>query len=874
MPPLCVCGKTFYKVSVGQNAGGKLCMFCASCCKDNGEGQKLCTGCGALLGPLCSWCGSSNHADDVFCRGCHTRLPELQAARYDAESADEPESLGAGHYQIGRLLRACGAKRVYIAHDTWLDRKLAVAVISTRGLSAEARGQIMQVARSAARVTGHPHIAGVYEAGEEDGLVYVLSEYLAGGSLADLLSGSKDRGLPIADVLRIGVQICAALEYAHSFGVVHGDLTPASVMIAPDGSVKLSDFGLGLPLTISLSHLAGEGITIDSAAYAAPEQVSGGSPEPRGDLYSLGVMLYEMIAGSPPFVRGENPIAERLERKPPRLERADAPGALLSLVRRLLQKRPERRPPSAASVGDALRSMAATPRPRPIEIEPAPPPSRDASFQISAVGQVSGVGAMLSSANPWAALNVVSHAAPLSSAIVAVAMLAVISVGATRIAHKWFGQFNSVAAPRAEWPQLMAGPADLASAGVAHPQPEPLRAPAAAQPQQTVASIAVPASQTAARPENRARADSANSGPGGKPYQDAKPYAELIDLARGGDAAAQAALGNLYLRGEDAARNYGEAARWFEKAAAAGNPQAQVGLGYMYATGKGVTQDYKQAAKWFLMAGAKGDPDAEYNLALMYDQGQGLAADRSEALKWLRRAAAQDDARAQYDLGRQYMQGQGVEQDYSRALPWLRKAAAHGNIPAENALGYLYQKSGPELRDYSLALKWYRKAAEQGDARAQLNLGLMYEDGEGALADYAQAARWYRMASDQGEAYAQTRLGTLYCKGNGVRRDYAAANQWFRRAAAQDEPKAEYNLGIIYDTGLGVAKDYAEAVMWYRKAAAQGNVDAQYNLGYLYEHGEGVTRDASAALGWYRSAAIQGDSSALARVKVLQSKSD
>ena len=802
-------------------------------------------------------------------RGCRSSGP--QATR---PNRHDPESFGAGHYQVGRLLRACGAKRVYIANDTWLDRKLAVAVISTRGLSVEARGQVMQVARSAARVTGHPHIAGVYEAGEEDGLVYVLSEYLSGGSLADLLSRSKDRGLPIADVLRIGVQICGALEYAHSLGVVHGDLTPASVMIAADGSVKLSDFGLGLPLAISLSHLAGEGITVDTGAYVAPEQISGGSPEPRGDLYSLGLMLYEMIAGSPPFVRGEDPIADRLARKPPRLERADAPGALLNLVRRLLQKRPDRRPASAASVGDALRSMAAMPRPRPIEVESAPAPSRDASVKIGGAGQAIGVGAMRSSANPWAALKVVSYAAPLSSAIVAVAMLAVISVGATRLAHKSFGQFNSVAAPRAEWPQLTAGPADLASAGVSHLQPEPLRAPAAAQPQQTVASVAVPASQTAPRPENLARTDSTNSGPGGKPYQDAKPYQELTDLARDGDAAAQAALGNLYLRGEDAARNYGEAVRWFGKAATGGNPQAQVGLGYMYATGKGVKQDYKQAAKWFLMAGAKGDPDAEYNLALMYDQGQGVAADRSEAFQWLRRAAAQDDASAQYDLGRKYMEGQGVAQDYSRALQWLRKAAAQGNIPAENAVGYLYEKSGPELRDYSMALKWYRKAAERGYAKAQLNLGLMYEDGEGGLADYTQAARWYRMASDQGEAYAQTRLGAMYCKGKGVSRDYTVANQWFRRAAAQDEPKAEYNLGIIYDTGLGVAKDYAEAVMWYRKAAAQGNVDAQYNLGYLYEHGQGVTRDASAALGWYRSAAIQGDSSALARVKVLQPKSD
>ncbi len=867
MPPLCVSRKTIYNVVVASGAGGQFSMFCASCGKVSVEEQKLCIGCGSVLGPACPWCGSSNPCGATFCCGCRAQLSEPGSAAGYAAQLPEPESFAAGRYQVTAFDHASGAKRVYLANDSRLGRKVSISVISTRGLSDDARAQVMQVARAAARLAGHPHIAGVYEAGEEDGLVYVLSEYLAGGSLDDLVSRVKNHRLPIADVLRIGTEICEALEYAHSLGVVHGDLACASVRIAPEGSVKLTDFGLGLPLTINLSELAGESIAVETPAYVAPEQLLGRPPEPRSDLYSLGVILHQMLAGDLPFVWGDSAdrIARRVAPKPLQLDRHDIPEALQSLVRSLLQKRPERRPPSAASVGGELRWIAATPRPGPISIvlEAAPLDSHDVSLDMSAGG------AALRSANPWAALNVVSYAAPLSSAIAAVAMLAVLSVGSMRVAYKWFGQFNSMAAPRAEWPQLATERAARSIAIASAPaEPKPLAAPAAAQPNHEMASIAALTSPAAPAAENRAHSASADSGGGAEAFQ------ELFDLAREGNPDAQAALGNMYLRGEDASRNYAEAVRWFEQGAAAGNTQAQVGLGYMYAIGKGVTQDYKQAVKWFRMASASGDPDAEYNLAVMYDQGQGVSADRAEALKWLRRSAAQDDVSAQYELGRKYMEGQGVEQDYSRALQWLRKAAGHGSIPAENALGYLYEKSGSELRDYALAARWYRKAAEQGDARAQLNLGIMYEDGEGGVADYGEAVRWYLKAAEQGEAYAQTRLGVVYCKGKGVARDYAKATEWFLRAASQDEPKAEYNLGIIYDTGLGVSPNYAAAARWYRKAAAQGNADAQYNLGYLYEHGQGVARDTAAALEWYRSAAIQGDSSALERVKVLQSKAD
>jgi TPR repeat protein/regulator of protease activity HflC (stomatin/prohibitin superfamily) len=427
------------------------------------------------------------------------------------------------------------------------------------------------------------------------------------------------------------------------------------------------------------------------------------------------------------------------------------------------------------------------------------------------------------------------------------------------------------------------GPPQVAEATNKPPQPV---APVGVAPASVAPAGVVPAGSVAVANANQAKAtvapgaalvQQASLSKGGEHAADlvaaagSQSFQEVFEIAREGNPGAEAALGNMYLRGEGIAVNYAQAMHWFQQGASHGDPKAQSGLGYMYAAGEGVPKNYGVALRWFIAAAAQADPDAEYNLAMMYDQGQGAARDQAQALKWLRRAAAQEDDRAQYQLGSRYLMGQGVSRDYSLALQWLRKPAERGNLPAQNALGFVYERAGGRIQNYGLAMRWYRKAAEQGYAKAQLNLGLMHENGEGMVSDYAGAARWYRMAAEQGEMYAQTRLGVLYCNGRGVNRDYATAIEWFTKAASQGEPKAEYNLGVMYDTGVGVPRNYAVAAQWYQKAAAQGHVDAQYNLGYLYEHGQGVARDNDEALEWYRRAAGQGDSSALQRVRVLES---
>src|SRR5207253_8459855 len=192
---------------------------------------------------------------------------------------------------------------------------------------------------------------------------YIVSQYMAGGSLDDLLLRAEDHRLPIAQVLCIAVQICEALEHAHGQSVIHRDLKPSNVWLTRDGTAKLGDFGLAVAL--DRSRLSVEGMMVGTVAYMPPGQALGRAPDARSDLYSLGAMLYEMVAGRPPFL-GDDAVAivsQHLNTAPvaPSWHNPEVPKALEALILRLLAKAPEDRPPTAAAVREALAAVATAP---------------------------------------------------------------------------------------------------------------------------------------------------------------------------------------------------------------------------------------------------------------------------------------------------------------------------------------------------------------------------------------------------------------------------------------------------------------------------------------------------------------------------------
>ncbi|MEO6714843.1 MAG: AAA family ATPase, partial [Mycobacteriales bacterium] len=186
----------------------------------------------------------------------------------------------------------------------------------------------------------------------EDDQPYIVSQLMPGGSVAGLLEAAPEHRVSVPEALRIGAEIAKALDHAHGHGVVHRDLKPANVWRAADGSVLLGDFGLAA--MTDQSRLTVDGLVVGTVAYLAPEQAVGRAPDARSDLYSLGALLYELVAGRPPFLGDDavGVIAQHLNTPPvaPSWHNGSVPAALDALILRLLAKDPAERPDSAAAV--------------------------------------------------------------------------------------------------------------------------------------------------------------------------------------------------------------------------------------------------------------------------------------------------------------------------------------------------------------------------------------------------------------------------------------------------------------------------------------------------------------------------------------------
>jgi tetratricopeptide (TPR) repeat protein/tRNA A-37 threonylcarbamoyl transferase component Bud32 len=213
------------------------------------------------------------------------------------------------HYEVVKLLGKGGMGRVYLAHDTVLDRKVAIKFLSEELQKDDlARARLLREARAAASLD-HPFICKIYEVGNIDEQIFIVMEYVEG---KDLRAKLDEGNLPFRDSLQMALEIADALEEAHDKGIVHRDLKPANIMLTPRGHVKVMDFGLAkhtvpagmgdLSKTLEAS-LTIKGTVVGTLAYMSPEQARGESVDPRSDIFSLGIIIYEMTTGRYPFSR-------------------------------------------------------------------------------------------------------------------------------------------------------------------------------------------------------------------------------------------------------------------------------------------------------------------------------------------------------------------------------------------------------------------------------------------------------------------------------------------------------------------------------------------------------------------------------------------
>jgi tetratricopeptide (TPR) repeat protein/predicted Ser/Thr protein kinase len=335
-------------------------MKCPHCQADNREGRKFCSKCGNPLQIICPSCQAVNEPGENYCGECGNPLAEL-AKTTKKPSTIEPTSFADGRYQVKKFLGEGGKKKVYLAHDTLLDRDVAFALIKTEKLDDSARKRIMREAQAMGRLGDHPHIGTVFDIGEHEGQPYIVQPYIAGGDVEELIEKATDHRLPLDKTIDISKSVCRGLVYAHSKGIVHRDLKPGNVMLSEDGTAKIVDFGLAI--AVDLSRLTQSGMMVGTVSYMPPEQAMGGQVSEKADLYSLGAMLYEMVTGRPPFVGGDSIaiIGQHINTPPvaPTWHCADLPPALETLILQLLEKDPDKRPSSAADVLQALESIDA-----------------------------------------------------------------------------------------------------------------------------------------------------------------------------------------------------------------------------------------------------------------------------------------------------------------------------------------------------------------------------------------------------------------------------------------------------------------------------------------------------------------------------------
>ena len=265
-------------------------------------------------------------------------------------------------YEIQQRIGRGGMADVFLARDLLLDRPVAIKVLFPEfATDPNFVERFRREAQSAANLN-HPNIVSVYDWGKYANTYFMAMEYVQGRTLADILRANGH--VSSVQAAEIASEVSAALGFAHRNGVVHRDIKPANILIGTAGQVKVADFGIARAMNAGTeSNLTQVGSVMGTATYFSPEQAQGAQPDPRSDLYSLGIVLYEMVAGKPPFT-GENPVSiayKQVHDAPQPLNQlvADVPAPVRGDRRQAARQEPRRALPDAEALRDDLRRFRA-----------------------------------------------------------------------------------------------------------------------------------------------------------------------------------------------------------------------------------------------------------------------------------------------------------------------------------------------------------------------------------------------------------------------------------------------------------------------------------------------------------------------------------
>ncbi|WP_306184667.1 Stk1 family PASTA domain-containing Ser/Thr kinase [Streptomyces sp. MK5] len=285
-------------------------------------------------------------------------------------------ALAGGRYQLRDLLGEGGMASVHLAYDSVLDRQVAIKTLHTElGREAAFRERFRREAQAVAKLT-HTNIVSVFDTGEDDldGMTtpYIVMEYIEGRPLGSVLDQDirQQGAMPADKALKVTADVLAALEISHEMGLVHRDIKPGNVMMTKRGVVKVMDFGIARAMQSGVTSMTQTGMVVGTPQYLSPEQALGRGVDARSDLYSVGIMLFQLVTGRLPF-DADSPLAiayAHVQEEPvaPSSVNRSLPPAVDALVARALKKNPNERFPSAVSMRDECLRVAAS-------IQAAPP---------------------------------------------------------------------------------------------------------------------------------------------------------------------------------------------------------------------------------------------------------------------------------------------------------------------------------------------------------------------------------------------------------------------------------------------------------------------------------------------------------------------
>ena len=271
----------------------------------------------------------------------------------------------ADRYRIERELGAGGMATVYLAEDLKHHRQVALKVLHPHLAAVLGAERFLKEIQTTANLQ-HPHILPLFDSGDADGLLFYVMPYVDGESLRERIT--REKRLPVIDAVRITSEVASALDYAHRHGVIHRDIKPENILLH-DGRALVADFGIALAPTTGGTRLTEAGMSIGTPEYMSPEQALGERElDARSDIYAVGVMLYEMLTGAPPFT---GPSAQAIVAKvitekpvPPSRLRKEIPAHVEDAVLTALQKDPADRFPTAAALQAAIEGRATVRRKR------------------------------------------------------------------------------------------------------------------------------------------------------------------------------------------------------------------------------------------------------------------------------------------------------------------------------------------------------------------------------------------------------------------------------------------------------------------------------------------------------------------------------